>query len=158
PEFSILSWRKQVAEGKLPGPRIIAAAALVDGAKPFWPGSVAAADPEAGRAAVRSLKKRGADFIKVYSQLSRETFLAIADEAKKEGLPFAGHVPEAVSAAEASDVGQRTMEHLFGILLACSSREDQLRKDMVDALAKGDATAFFGMLLRAQIQALDSHD
>lgn len=47
-----------------------------------------------------------ADFVKVYSFLQREAYFAIADEAKKQGIPFAGHVPFGVSGEEASDAGQ----------------------------------------------------
>jgi len=54
----------------------------------------------------------GADFVKVYTKLPREAYLAIVDEAKKQGLPLAGHVPESISAAEASDWGQKSIEHL----------------------------------------------
>jgi hypothetical protein len=67
----------------------------------------------------------------VYSQLSRDSFLAIADEARKQNIPFAGHVPFSVSALEASDAGQKSMEHLWGIYLSCSSREEELRSEML---------------------------
>jgi imidazolonepropionase-like amidohydrolase len=45
---------------------------------------------------------------------------AIADEANKLNIPFAGHVPSRdtgfiVSGVEASDAGQNCLEHLFGI-------------------------------------------
>jgi imidazolonepropionase-like amidohydrolase len=80
---------------------------------------------------VRRLKTGGADLIKVYSELSRDSFLAIADEAKKQNIPFAGHVPFSVSALEASDAGQKSMEHLWGIYLSCSSREEELRSEML---------------------------
>ena len=85
-------------------------------------GSIAVADAPAGRRAVRSLKQRGYDFVKVYSRLPRDAYFAIADEAKKQRIPFAGHVPQSVSVAEASDAGQKSIEHLTGILAACSSR------------------------------------
>jgi hypothetical protein len=49
---------------------------------------------------------------------------AIADETKKLKLPFAGHVPSAVTVREASDAGQRTLEHGFGVLRAGSTEED----------------------------------
>ncbi len=50
------------------------------------------------------------------------------DEANKHGLHFAGHVPYAVSAVEASEAGQHSIEHLSGILLAASSLEEMLRE------------------------------
>jgi imidazolonepropionase-like amidohydrolase len=82
---------------------------------------------------VIKIKEQGFDFVKVYSLLPREAYFAIADEAKKQGLPFAGHVPYSVSAGEASDAGQKSIEHLTGILAACSSREAELRKGFEDA-------------------------
>jgi uncharacterized membrane protein YphA (DoxX/SURF4 family) len=57
--------------------------------------------------------------------LNNFTF-AIANEAKKQGIPFAGHVPSAVDAVEASAAGQRSMEHLDQILESCSSRSREL--------------------------------
>jgi imidazolonepropionase-like amidohydrolase len=153
---TILRMRKAVREGKLLGPRLIVAGALVDGDKPFWPGSLIARNAEEGRQAVQTLKKRGVDFIKVYTKLPRPAYLAIAEQARKEGLPFAGHVPEAVSAAEASDVGQKSFEHLYGILLACSTEEEKLRKEELDAMAKLDNAAIRPLLGRIQVQALDS--
>ena len=46
--------------------------------------------------------------------------------AKREHIPFVGHVPDRVTAAEASDAGQQSIEHLTGVLRACSSREKRL--------------------------------
>jgi imidazolonepropionase-like amidohydrolase len=71
----------------------------------------------------------GADFVKVYNGLSRECYFAIADESKKRGMAFAGHVPDAVSPAEAARAGQKSIEHLDGILLACSKVESFIRKN-----------------------------
>jgi imidazolonepropionase-like amidohydrolase len=148
--------RKQVQEGKQPGPRVVAAGPLVDGPKPLVPGSLAAANAAEGREAVRKLKNLGADFVKVYTKLPREAYLAIADEAKKQGLPFAGHLPESVSAAEASDLGMKSIEHLTGIELACSDREDELRREAVATLAKGDNQVAMELLGRIDAQAADS--
>jgi imidazolonepropionase-like amidohydrolase len=72
------------------------------------------------------VKTAGVDFVKTYSSLSREAYFAIANEAKKQGIPFAGHVPFAVDAAEASSAGQRSMEHLNQILESSSSRSQEL--------------------------------
>ena len=124
---NIVAERKAIADGKA-GPRIVTAGRLIDGPKPVWPGSLTAKDAEEGRAAVLTAKQEGSDFIKVYSLLPRDAYFAIAAEAKRQGLVFAGHVPDALSAAEASDAGQKSIEHLTGILLACSSRETELRR------------------------------
>jgi imidazolonepropionase-like amidohydrolase len=124
--------RHETANGSRLGPRIVAAGPLLDGRpKPLRPNFLAITTPEEGRDAVRRLKIGGADLIKVYSELSRDSFLAIADEANKQNIPFAGHVPFSVSALEASDAGQKSMEHLWGIYLSCSSREEELRSKML---------------------------
>src|SRR5262249_6332302 len=147
---------KQGQEGKVAGRRIAAAGPLVDGPKPLVPGSLVAADAGQGREAVRKLKKMGADFVKVYTKLPREAYLAIVEEAKKQGLPFAGHLPESVSAAEASDLGQKSIEHLSGVVLACSDREDELRREAVAALAKADNREVQELVGRIYTRAADS--
>ena len=121
-------WRKEIEQGTLTGPRMAIASAIVDGPKPIWPGSLAVGTDAEARQAVDRSKQEGADFIKVYSRLPREAYLGIADEAKKLGIPFAGHVPASVSVAEASDAGQKSIEHLTNFLEACSTREEDLRK------------------------------
>jgi imidazolonepropionase-like amidohydrolase len=119
--------RKDVLEGKLVGPRILAAGPIVDGLEGPWPGAIHVSNAAEARAAVDRIKSKGYDFVKVYSSLNRESYFAIADEAKKDGIPFAGHVPGDVRDSEASNAGQKSIEHLLGISLACSVREDELR-------------------------------
>jgi imidazolonepropionase-like amidohydrolase len=126
-------WRREIAHGALLGPRLAIASAIVDGPQPIWPGSLAVGTADEGRQAVIRSKQEGADFIKVYSRLPREAYFAIAGEAKRQGIPFAGHVPGAVTVVEASDAGQKSIEHLTGVLDACSSREEELRKASADA-------------------------
>lgn len=122
------SWKQQVEENRMIGPRMVIASRIVDGPKPFWPGSIAVGTPEEGRQAIATTKSEGYDFVKVYSRLPREAYFALADEAKKQGMVFAGHVPPSITAAEASDAGQKTFEHLYGVMLACSSREAELTR------------------------------
>ena len=129
-----LQWRGQVAEGTLAGPRMVLAGAIVDGPKPFWRDSIATSTTADGRQAVQRTQQDGYDFVKVYSSLSREVFFALADEAKKRRIPFAGHVPERVRVEEASDAGQKSIEHLTGLLLAVSSQETELRREFGAAM------------------------
>jgi len=126
--------RKDINEGRLLGPRIIAGQ-MVDGPMPVWPGLPISISNEAdARQAAATVKDRGVDFIKVYSLIPREAYFALADEAKKLGITFAGHVPISVSAFEASDAGQKSIEHMEGILRACSAIEPELRKTLEAAL------------------------
>jgi amidohydrolase family protein len=126
-------WRQEIEHGTLRGPRMAIGSPIVDGPTPIWPGSTAVKDAAEGRQFVIQMKKDGADFIKVYSRLPRDAYFAIADESKKQGLSFAGHVPDAVSVMEASDAGQKSIEHLTGVLTACSTREEELRKGRDEA-------------------------
>src|SRR5277367_576173 len=104
-----------------PSPEIYLASAIVDGSPPVWPGSIVINNPKDARRAVDEIKSSGADFIKVYTRIPRDAYFALADEAKAQHIDFEGHVPEAITAQEASAAGQRTIEHLTGIALACSS-------------------------------------
>jgi hypothetical protein len=153
--WEVLSlWRRLIKEGRLPGPRIIASGPIVDGPKPVWPFSVAVADDKQARQAVISLKQRGVDFIKVYSLLPREAYFAIADEARKRGMSIAGHTPFSVSASEVADAGQKSIEHLDMILLACSEREEEVSKELQDAMKNPEALAAVLAVMQARAQSI----
>jgi hypothetical protein len=101
---------------------MVIASNIVDGPRPFWPGSISVTDETQARQAVNKIKRENAgDFVKVYSFLPRDAYFAIADESKKQDVPFEGHVPLSVTAEEASRAGQKSFEHLTGILPACST-------------------------------------
>lgn len=123
----VQKWRKQSSEGAAI-PRIVLAGTLVDGDSPVWPEADTVATAEDARSMVDKVKTGRVDFVKVYWNLSREQYFAIADECRKQGIPFAGHVPFSVSAAEASDSGQRSIEHLTEIPFTCSTKEKEFRK------------------------------
>lgn len=88
---------------------------------------------------MRAHKQAGADFIKVGSMLARDTYLAVADEAKARGLPFAGHLSRFVSAREAAQAGQRSIEHLDGYFLAASAKEAELMAETAEVMAAAEA-------------------
>jgi imidazolonepropionase-like amidohydrolase len=122
----VLEWRRQFAEGILTLPRVAVVGTVVDGPPPTRPNTDTAGTPEEARRMVREIKGAGVDFVKPYSNLSREAYFALADEAGKQSIPFAGHVPFAVGADEASNAGQRSMEHLNQVLETCSSKAQEL--------------------------------
>jgi imidazolonepropionase-like amidohydrolase len=159
-EFEVLQhWQRQIRAGTLLGPRIVAAGIIIDGPERIGrPTSIHVGNETEGRQAVDALKQRGADFVKVYSMLPREAYFAIAAEAKKQGLPFAGHVPASVTAMEASAAGQKSMEHLFGVLPACSSSEADVRNEALTAVAQGGFSVFIREEIHAQIKALKTYD
>jgi imidazolonepropionase-like amidohydrolase len=131
----IRDWRTRVAERDGRHPRIVAAGNLVDGPEPVWPTSIRVRNADEARKEVQSLARAGADFIKVYSHLPRDAYFAIADETKKQGIPFAGHVTIAITAAEASAAGQRSIEHLTGVALGCSALERRIIDEAANIIA-----------------------
>ncbi len=159
---NISKFRRQVSAGELIGPRIVATAGpIVDGPNPLWEGSIIASTEAEGRQAINQAKALGAEFIKVYEVLTRAAYFGIAGEARRQGIAFAGHVPRAVSVAEASDAGQASIEHMLGIPLACSSRETEIRARMLEATA--DARPSNGYVRytaygRADAEAYQSYD
>jgi len=121
-------WRKEINAGTLIGPRMVISGPMLDGPQPRFPSSLAITTPDDGRRAVDDLKQRGVDFIKLQSLIPREAVFAVAEEARKQGIPFVGHVPDSVRASEASNAGQKSFEHLIGIFEGSSPLEDAFLK------------------------------
>lgn len=155
PLATIKGIKQQITEGKLLGPRIFAAGPVVDGRFKDWTNLNVTSEVEA-REAVRSLKQQGANFIKVYDNLSRPAYLAIADESRKQGIDFVGHVPYGISPREASAAGQKSIEHLVGIPAACSTDETQLQQQYDQALNERDFSRANVIGLRADIRAAET--
>jgi len=126
-------FRAELAAKHLVAPHIYLASPIVDGKPPVWPDSIEVATADEARRAVDEQKQRGADFIKVYSLLSRDAYFAIVDEARRQSIPVAGHVPNSVTLLEAAAAKQQSIEHLIGMDLACSSREKDLRPKILAA-------------------------
>ena len=112
--------RRRIDSGQLMAPRLIFAGPMLKG--PSFAGDEWAwiiHSPEEGRQAVERLAGLHVDFIKVHDGLTREDFLAIAAASKEKGIPFAGHVPASIAPAEASDLGQRSIEHFEFVPKVC---------------------------------------
>lgn len=92
--------------------------------------------PEQARERVRQHKSEGWDLLKIHPGLSLEQYRAIADEAKKQGIDFAGHVPEAVGVEQAIQLGSRTIDHLDGYMAALAGFDTPLtEQDMAELVA-----------------------
>jgi imidazolonepropionase-like amidohydrolase len=121
-------WRAQIATGRVLGPRMVISGPMLDGPVPRFPSSAPVKNAADAKRIVDELHQAGADFIKIQSLIPRDGYFAAADEAKRLGIPFVGHVPDAVRANEASNAGQRSIEHLTGVFEGCSTVEDKLMK------------------------------
>jgi imidazolonepropionase-like amidohydrolase len=108
----ILDMRQAIASGRTLGPRIVAAGPILDDAPAEWPFRMRVRNADEARAAVRLLKGRGVDLIKVHNYTPRDAFFAIVDEARRQNLPVAGHVPLKVTIQEGIDAGMVSIEHL----------------------------------------------
>ena len=93
---------------------------------PFSAPSVAGARRE-----IAAQAGQGADFIKLI-QVDREVFFAAVAAAHDNGLRIAGHLPAAITPAEASDAGYDSFEHLgtgLNIWIETSTERNALRND-----------------------------
>lgn len=115
---SHLQLRREVAEGKLLGPRLYVAGPAFSGPK---------LTPEEARRRVREQKEAGYDHLKVQEGLRPETYEAMAAEAKAVSISFAGHVPDDVGLLGCLAAGQKSIDHLDGYLEAIEADDSPLR-------------------------------
>jgi imidazolonepropionase-like amidohydrolase len=151
---TIRRWRSEIASGTLVGPRIVAAGPYLEGhGSPI--AHIEVHSPDDARRAVDSLASLGVDFVKVHSALPRETFFAAAREARAHHLALAGHLSRNVTVEEASDSGQRSLEHLLGFVNVCTPAEsvafaaaDPLRRTVFNTCTSRDQRSVYAHLAR----------
>jgi hypothetical protein len=146
------TWKNRIAEGSLTGPRIKMGGFAIESAdwltvipkvdqmfklhlsETLLQGRIGVKTPEDARQAVNRIADQRLDFVKFRTMPSRDAFLAMADEAKKRRIWFVGHDPEVVNLVEASDAGQRSIEHLPFMSMAKAS--DETRKATFGTFAR----------------------
>ena len=147
-EILILRDRWQTASAN--GPRLVAAGPILQGPLPFELPLIRSVDSPAGaRTAVDDLHRAGVDFVKVGDTVPPDAYRAVVDQARRHGLPVAGHLPVGIGAADAALAGQRSIEHFgsarfHGLLLASSSEEGPLMRrvqELLEAARRGEAAA-----------------
>lgn len=159
---TVHEWRQRIEAGTLAGPRWTIGSVIVDGTPSLWDPNllpvVQVADATQARAAVRRQLAEGADFVKVYSRLSRPAFHAIAAECGRHGARLVGHCPDSVTVAEAADLGMGSVEHLFGLFYATSTREAALRERLARVqLELGDYNGWFNQCHPIEYDAMRTH-
>lgn len=140
-------WRREAEKGDWPAPRMLIASRVI--------GFGDLSNPSAAnsREEVRRAKQAGADFIKVHDNLSRESYFALMDEAGRLNLPVAGHVPNSITASEASAAGQKSVEHFTGLDEATS---DPQKAETLIAVFKKNHTWFCPtLIMRSNYASLD---
>ena len=115
-----LELRRQIESGERLGPTLYAAGPAFRGAPDLT--------AEAARNRVREQKNAGFDLLKIHEGLSVDVYAAIADEANEVGIPFGGHVPNAVGLREALAAGQGSIDHLDNYLEALEAEDSPIRQ------------------------------
>ena len=101
-----LDLRDEVNRGEIVGPNLYLAG-------PSFNGN-AVSTPEEAIERVRAQKAEGWHLLKVQGGLSMDTYDAMAETAREEGIRFGGHVPADVGIVHAISEGQETFDHLDG--------------------------------------------
>ena len=109
----ILSWRAQIAGGRLFGPQLFTSGAKIEGIAPLWKGTLEVGDETAVDAALDREQRDAVDFVKITdSTLKPELFLYAVSQARKRGLRTSGHIPMAITVGQAVEAGLSSIEHL----------------------------------------------
>lgn len=96
--------RDQTTHGLMVGPRLYLGSIAISGRSVSTPGEAAQR--------VREYSVAGYDLVKVHEGLTVEAFDALARTAAEVGIPFGGHVPDAVGLRHALTSGQSSIDHL----------------------------------------------
>jgi imidazolonepropionase-like amidohydrolase len=126
--------RNELEAGKRLGPRLYFVGPILDGAPPAAP-SISIIVDTAARAAstVDFLIDQGVDAIKVYNGISAPVLQAIVERARHRSVPVVGHVPRAITASQAVELGMSMIEH-SAIRAADLAAWNALTQDEVDRI------------------------
>ena len=103
---SVLSWRTEIAAGKLLGPTIFTSGPKLEGYKPLWKGTIEVGTPAEVDAALDRLQAMKVDFVKITDNtLKPDIFLYAVEAAKKRGLKTSAHTPFALTIEQAAAAG-----------------------------------------------------
>jgi imidazolonepropionase-like amidohydrolase len=140
-----LKWKSEIENGKRLGPRIKTAGPILESAKhvegmkrggtvePVERTRIGIANAEQADAAVAFVAKLGVDFVKVRTVESLDVYRAIADAARRAGLPLVGH--PVASPEEMIRAGQRSVEH--SLLPGIGNRTEQKRGELFKQYVAG---------------------
>lgn len=123
------AWRAAIESGKAIGPHIVTSGPPVNGVPsddaklPV----IVAKTPEEARKAFDRLYDMDVDFIKVLSGLSADSYFALAEQARHWHMRFVGHIPASISAWDALESRQSSIEHMFGMMKSVATDEEALR-------------------------------
>lgn len=144
-EASIATMARKLNDGKMVGPHMYRCGPIIESPPTSWPLARVVTSAEEGAGVVGALAEEGVDCIKVYNELTRDAFMAIASAAKEKGLPLIGHVPHAVRINEVSDFES---QHFTGVPYLRRPRPAlgmDIRDEDVQSMAPSDIDEVFGI-------------
>jgi hypothetical protein len=150
PLNELLQTSLALEKGTRVGPRIELAGPVLDGSADGQTGLGLNATRTEGRARAQALMQAGWCSLQPGPLLSYEAFWGVATATQKALVRLAGPVPEAVPLLDAVRAGQNGIESPDKLLLACSSREDELVLERTRALAGPRPLAALQALIKAQ--------
>lgn len=109
---TIFEQRADAENGKVLSPRLFVSGKIIEGDPPMWSEFKAIKNISEGKQAVKELKERNADQIKLYHTLPTDLYKSMVKEARKAGLRVAGHIPYTIPVIEALDLGVQCIEHI----------------------------------------------
>lgn len=118
-----LPMAQRIADGRLAGPRLITIGTIINqrGGRNANPLQTLISNPQEARETVRRQYEQGYRHLKLYSNVSRENFAAILDEADQLGMSVSGHPVEGTEAdpmdiSETLESDYQTVEHAESIV------------------------------------------
>jgi imidazolonepropionase-like amidohydrolase len=115
---SALEWIDAVKGNPL-APTVVWGSPPLDGPSPILSFGLALESEAATDEIAGLIRRSGFDFIKTYDRLPPATYRALAHAAKRENLRIEGHVPLAMSPAEAVAAGHAVIDHLTLVVESC---------------------------------------
>jgi imidazolonepropionase-like amidohydrolase len=127
----VLNWRREIAEGKLFGPRLLSSGPKIEGIKPVWKGTLETGSEADVDHAVAKLVALNVDFVKITDNtLAPELFLYAVRKARAAGLRVSGHIPMALTVGQVVDAGISSIEHLSYAHKAGAKDEARIAADV----------------------------
>ncbi len=111
-----LKLRRKVDQGEIAGPRIYTSGPLICGKNTKWKIKAVPKSQKEVKEIVKTQKKLGYDFIKVYDGLTSDIYQALMEEAKEQNIKVVGHIPKSVGLKGVLNAGQASIEHIEKIV------------------------------------------
>ncbi len=140
-EENHLRWKQEIEEGRI-GPRMFVASprlgtfGTMEGAFMTWSQGYRNVPAEEAVEIVQELHDSGYDGLKIYSQLTKESYLAIAKKASELNMPIFGHIPWSLEMDDIWENGQSSVAHFEELMNA-------LQRDF-DPKADGHFGSYYG--------------